>query len=544
MIASPLGRPQHTGKMYSKAELLSSSSGALQPSGLQGPRFLLSFLVCWALVKSEESHSTHTLPLDAAGFGNHVDGQAVTKLGSSALMEGRWHRAASIFTAGVALHTQDASIWNNFAVALASFGAEQGGWFGKELLCEARAAAQLAFAKGYQEAKELLAAMQTQLDTIEHEATDKSWSRFCGHRAGNEISEEDDVVDAVIQASSSTSHHAEDERQHIQQVNRLCAVPGKVMLRPSSRERRLGTWRASSLRKAWTLLSVCGIVVVDGLMSVDVVGRAASALASTLPWWSETLSAWGPPNKAFESVQAASRGSLRQEVKLPLSLPFTDEALTAPPLLRSLVKLILGERVELDTFSCIDSSPGSKDQAWHNDVPTPTENGCQQPPVGLVSVIPLVEVDARNGATEFLAGSHVKLGGDRFWMGPEEDDGRAEENGGGASTRTPHLQIPANRGAVILFDIRLRHRGRANHANASRPVLYISYVKDWFRDSVNFKEKQTEKWSALPKATRRLFARLDSREYIRVLEEALEQRGVSVHQLASAVEYKQAHLEL
>jgi len=251
-------------------------------------------------------------------------------------------------------------------------------------------------------------------------------------------------------------------------------------------------------------------------------------------WLERRRSTLRGPGRARRSP---SRTPTPREVKLPLAPPFTDPELTAGPMLRSLVKLLLGERVELDTFSYIESSPGSLDQDWHSDAPTPATPGAHAPPVGLVAVVPLVDVGEANGATEFLAGSHVDVGDERFWM---EDEG----SDGGACNATPHLQVAARAGSVVLFDLRLRHRGRANRGAASRPVLYMSYVKEWFHDGVNFKQRQSQAWDGLSGAGRRLFARLDTREYVKRLERELEERGVDLRALQAGAEYRRGQLEL
>merc|ERR1712100_495398 len=117
---------------------------------------------------------------------------------------------------------------------------------------------------------------------------------------------------------------------------------------------------------------------------------------------------------------------------------------------------------------------------------------------------------ASNGATSFQTGSHVDMGDHRFWAG--------DNTGDGASKSTPRIRFSAQVGTVVLFDLRLRHRGGANRASGPRPVLYMSYVQDWFRDATNFKERQTRAWDELPSAGRKLFSRLDAKRYIAQLE--------------------------
>ena len=106
---------------------------------------------------------------------------------------------------------------------------------------------------------------------------------------------------------------------------------------------------------------------------------------------------------------------------------------------------MLNDRIEIDTFSTVTSLPRAPYQAWHSDV-SPIFERAQQgeelhlPPMGLVVVVPLVDLNSTTGPTEFLMGSHVNLGVD-FW----EKDGEQS---------TPKLKLEAERGSCVIFDIR------------------------------------------------------------------------------------------
>lgn len=81
------------------------------------------------------------------------------------------------------------------------------------------------------------------------------------------------------------------------------------------------------------------------------------------------------------------------------------------------MKSLLGNSIEIDTFSTVTSVPGAVDQAWHMDVdhafrqPAKRRQGCQLKPQSLVAIAPLVNMTTENGATEFHMGSHVDLVG-------------------------------------------------------------------------------------------------------------------------------------
>ena len=87
------------------------------------------------------------------------------------------------------------------------------------------------------------------------------------------------------------------------------------------------------------------------------------------------------------------------------------------------------------------------------------------------------------------------------------------------------MQLPTELGDVVLFDMRIRHRGRANLAHTRRPIAYLGYVRDWYRDRANFKEPQTRAFDDLP--LRKLFMRLDTQEYTRALEDIVRKTNLA-----------------
>ncbi|CAK8996412.1 unnamed protein product [Durusdinium trenchii] len=284
----------------------------------------------------------------------------------------------------------------------------------------------------------------------------------------------------------------------------VCRDAKSLELAASERERRLGYWRPSQLRRAFLLRRICGLLLVQDVFDIQVLANVSSALQHISQLETERS------HRVAESSRVeASRGHKRREVKVPLQHPFTHQDLLSPPLLRSLVQLLLGNRIELDTFSFIESRPGSTDQPWHFDVPLP-DFGLKgvAPSVGLVSVVPLVNVMPTNGATEFLPGSHCQAADRRFWMDAE-------------TKSVLRLQPSLTVGSLALFDLGLRHRGAANSGDSSRTILYMSYVHEWFRDAINFPEPQSSAWHSWTPTTKRLLSRLDSRRYLQELETRL-----------------------
>lgn len=96
--------------------------------------------------------------------------------------------------------------------------------------------------------------------------------------------------------------------------------------------------------------------------------------------------------------------------------------------------------------------------------------------------IPLVDVEGEaNGGTEFCLGSHfhtVKEGTDIVW----QDAAWKSKLQFSGETRL----LRADAGQILAFDYRTLHRALAHQGTKPRPLLYFTFTKPWFRDSLNF----------------------------------------------------------
>ncbi|KAG8467842.1 hypothetical protein KFE25_006894 [Diacronema lutheri] len=118
------------------------------------------------------------------------------------------------------------------------------------------------------------------------------------------------------------------------------------------------------------------------------------------------------------------------------------------------------------TAGCVTSLAGGVAQGFHRDGDEP----------GCVNVFcPLVNVDAANGPTELIVGSHL-------WSRQQAAEVAALAEGDSAfAARARVVRASAERGALLLFDFRTLHRG-ARHPPTlerdegfdapARPVLY------------------------------------------------------------------------
>eukprot|EP00965_Chrysotila_dentata_P025956 861074-Pleurochrysis_carterae.AAC.2 len=87
------------------------------------------------------------------------------------------------------------------------------------------------------------------------------------------------------------------------------------------------------------------------------------------------------------------------------------------------------------------------------------------PPHSLTLFIPLVAVDAAIGPTQFQLGTHVK-----------------------ATLAQPHKHYVlacCDAGDVVAYDPRVMHRGTQNQSDRERPVVYLTFSRVWYRDTLN-----------------------------------------------------------
>eukprot|EP00045_Choanoeca_perplexa_P011128 m.116587 g.116587 ORF g.116587 m.116587 type:complete len:187 (+) comp15521_c0_seq9:828-1388(+) len=162
-------------------------------------------------------------------------------------------------------------------------------------------------------------------------------------------------------------------------------------------------------------MKVCGVAVIK-----DVYRRALlqDIHEATAVHWKEWDHKLRKIEKAGSSVHtefrdAASRSDDRYEVKFPLTQPYTARDFVSNRIQLSLMKVVVGGRFEIDTFSYVASRPGAPDQHWHADVSQlfsrwMTSPSKQVPSNGVVNIVPLVDMTMETGPTEFMTGNGME----------------------------------------------------------------------------------------------------------------------------------------
>lgn len=122
-----------------------------------------------------------------------------------------------------------------------------------------------------------------------------------------------------------------------------------------------------------------------------------------------------------------------------------------------------------------ETDPIPDAQIWHRDGPSLFDSAFHETHCFNV-FIPLIDVSTKNGTTEFIPGSHNDVVFEKCMIEllNQPDD--------------HHLAVRAevSAGSLIVFDVRVLHRGLANASMDERPMLYFTMAQSWFTDEHMF----------------------------------------------------------
>jgi len=171
-------------------------------------------------------------------------------------------------------------------------------------------------------------------------------------------------------------------------------------------------------------------------------------------------------------------GDKRLQITVKLQTPFNTPLLYANPLVFPIIKQILGVDCILGAFGAAVSLPGAEDQSVHKDYPRLFHQPVDTliPSFAISMMIPLVNLNDINGTTRVWRGSNIA----------------SDEGIKCIQSEDPHVPI----GSCYLLDYKLLHQGTANRSKKVRPILYNTYCRPWFRDSINFRIQPTVQTSS------------------------------------------------
>ena len=128
------------------------------------------------------------------------------------------------------------------------------------------------------------------------------------------------------------------------------------------------------------------------------------------------------------------------------------------------MRALLGGKTYLEKAGMLVAHPGAEAQRWHMDTPHLFTVGQHLPPHSLSVFVPLVDLVAANGPTEFQLSTHVKAN----LVAPQR-----------------HALACCPAGSLVVYDVRIMHRGGPNESSGDRPMVYLTFSRVWYRDTLN-----------------------------------------------------------
>ena len=121
------------------------------------------------------------------------------------------------------------------------------------------------------------------------------------------------------------------------------------------------------------------------------------------------------------------------------------------------------------------TDPIPEAQVWHRDGTGLFESAFHETHCFNI-FIPLIDVSTEHGTTEFIPGLHNDQIFEKFMIEllNQPDDHRVA------------VRAEVSAGSLIVFDVRVLHRGLANASLEERPMLYFTMSQSWFTDEHMF----------------------------------------------------------
>lgn len=221
---------------------------------------------------------------------------------------------------------------------------------------------------------------------------------------------------------------------------------------------RIPRFEAKASGEAIPALRQTGVAIIDDLATADAIDRLRDAIMARHP---EFVS-----KHLLRDFQ--DNGAGRFVAPVAITRAVHDSGALTSAALRTVADRALGPDWVFEAVGLLMAFPGCTRQRPHRDGTAlfpETPLGAILPAYALTVVIPLVDVDASNGATAFQPGTHRLAD-----AAPEGDSITAD--------------LP--RGSCILWNYLTVHWGEPNHSQHSRPALYATICRPFWTDTANF----------------------------------------------------------
>jgi hypothetical protein len=227
---------------------------------------------------------------------------------------------------------------------------------------------------------------------------------------------------------------------------------------------------ADDLAEVLAALERDGAVIVEGLLSPEVVARVNDEVESA-------VASADPDGPVFNPMAKAFMGAFTKNVPgVPgISRTFATQVMCHPVLL-SLAESVLGPscaRFQLNLGQILQRGPGSEDQWLHRDEGVWVDVPKPSPELQLASVLALVDFTRDNGATRVAPGS--QRWPDRHLPMDEQTAPTADQ--------IAVAEMPA--GSAVVYTGGVIHGGGANSTDEPRRAVHLSYCLGWLRTEEN-----------------------------------------------------------
>jgi ectoine hydroxylase-related dioxygenase (phytanoyl-CoA dioxygenase family) len=216
-----------------------------------------------------------------------------------------------------------------------------------------------------------------------------------------------------------------------------------------------------------------GAVIVEGLLSTDVVARVNAEVDAA-------VDAADPNEEYFNPVISAFHGAQTKQVAgVPgISRTFAVDVMCNPVLLGLCDRVLLPScaRYQLNLGHLLQRGPGSDEQWLHRDELVWSDVPSPHPELQLASVIAFVDFKRENGATRVVPGSHR-------W--PDRLDSPIEQISRTPPTAEQIAYAEMAAGSAVVYLGGTIHAGGANSTDIQRRAVHLSYCLGWLRTEEN-----------------------------------------------------------
>jgi ectoine hydroxylase-related dioxygenase (phytanoyl-CoA dioxygenase family) len=238
---------------------------------------------------------------------------------------------------------------------------------------------------------------------------------------------------------------------------------------PSEAERVAGSLGSTTIEQASRNFRLNGALIIENIVDSAIIAEARRAFSERYSYYLD----------GSDHEDALVVGPRRLLITINLEPPFDNPQLFANPYLLPVIRAALDDGFVLGAFGIVCSLSSAPAQGRHHDGGILFCSGIDYilPATAVTVGIPLVEMNEVNGTTALWPGSHC-------------DTSHLKEDG---------IEPVVREGSCMLWDFRLWHGGTPNRGALPRPLLYLTYCRPWFLESMNFNRSNPKQKPLLAK---------------------------------------------